>query len=62
MTQIHPFLTLSESTQRQLFKGLLVLTTIVMAAMALIDRQLKSPAVPFGIVSFELAGNQAHAQ
>lgn len=41
---------------------LAVATAIVMTAMGLIDRPLRSAATPYGIVSFELAGDVPTAQ
>ena len=37
-------------------------TAVVMLAMGLIDRPLRTPAAPHGIVSFELAGDVPTAQ
>ncbi len=40
-----------------MFWPLLIATLIVMAAFQILDRPLRTPAAPYGIVSFELAGN-----
>jgi len=58
----HPFEFLSNPAQRRAFLALLILSSLLMGAMALLDRQLKTTAAPFGIVSFELARTQTNSQ
>ena len=58
----HPFEWLSKTEQKWTFVILLALTLLVMAGLQVIDRPLKTEAAPSGIVSFELAGEQAKAQ
>ncbi len=49
----HPVVSLSFS----LFWPLLVATLLVMALFQFLDRPLRTPAAPWGVVSFELAGS-----
>jgi hypothetical protein len=42
--------------------SLIAATFVVMAAMGVLDQRLKTGAVPFGIVSFEIAGDVPTAQ
>jgi len=62
MNSQHPFQWLTEVAQRRAFLALLVLTAILMVAMAYLDRPLQTAVAPWGIVSFELAGNPTQAQ
>ncbi len=45
-----------------LFWPLLAATLVVMALFQILDRPLRTPAAPWGIVSFELAGSMDKAQ
>jgi hypothetical protein len=58
----HPLAAISHGARRRLFVVLLVLTLAGMAVMRTADRPITNPAVPHGIVSFELAGTPARAQ
>lgn len=52
----HPFTWLSPTGHKALFIIGLILTVGTMISLQLIDRELRTPAAPNGIVSFELAG------
>jgi hypothetical protein len=57
----HPFEAIPAAARARALIPLLLLTAIVMAGLALLDRDLKTAASPAGIASFELAGNVATA-
>ncbi len=57
-----PFDFISIDRQKRLFLPLLVLTLLAMAALQGIDQGLRTTAAPWGIVSFEIAGQPAAAQ
>jgi len=57
-----PFNWIPPTTQKRLFRGLLLLTLVVIVGLQVIDNHLKTGVAPSGIVSFELAGTQAQAQ
>ncbi len=58
----HPFEYLSTAAQRRAFMALLVFTLVVAAGMQVLGGPLKTEAAPYGIVSFEFAGEQSQAQ
>jgi hypothetical protein len=58
----HPFVWITESTQRRAFWGLLVLAALFMVTLNVLDHPLKTEASPYGIISFELAGELATSQ
>ena len=58
----HPFVWLSESTQKSAFWGILVFTLASMMGMHIIGRPLVNETSPCGIVSFEFAGTFDRAQ
>lgn len=57
MRMRHPFEWLTESKHRGIFLSLLLLTLIVSLGLTMLSRPLKTEIAPYGIVSFELAGN-----
>ena len=57
----HPFEKISSSQRKRLFWGLLVVTLVVMILLNIVGGPLITPAAPYGIVSFELAGNVTEA-
>ena len=59
MLKMHLFAALNTLTQRRLFARLVVLSVILI--LQELDRPLQTEAVPWGIVSFELAGDLARA-
>ncbi len=58
----HPFETMSPARRGTVLRRFMLTTVIVAIAMGVLDEQLKTPAVPFGIGSFELAGDVPTAQ
>jgi hypothetical protein len=58
----HPFEWLTESTQRRAFWGLLVLAVVLLTTLNVLDHPLKTEASPYGIISFELAGELSTSQ
>jgi hypothetical protein len=58
----HPFVWLAESTQRRGFWVLLVLAVVLLITLNVLDHPLKTEASPYGIISFELAGELSISQ
>lgn len=52
----HPLLAWPDAPLRDLARGSLALSLLVMAVLATIDAGLRCPSAPLGIVSFEIAG------
>lgn len=57
-----PFIWLSPVARKWLWLGSLVLSATFLLAMAMLDGNLKTAAAPSGIISFQFAGDLAHAQ
>jgi len=57
-----PFLWLSSVARKRLWLGSLVISATSLLAMTVLDVALKTPAAPSGIISFQFAGDFAHAQ
>lgn len=58
----NPAVSLLVEKRKPVFWSLFLLTLAIMAVLNLVDQPLITPAAPFGIVSFELAGNDTRAQ
>jgi hypothetical protein len=58
----HPFQILSQQRIIRYFIPLLLLNLALMATLNILDKPLKTPTAPNGIVSFELAGDVATSQ
>jgi hypothetical protein len=58
---MYPFLKISAKNMPRIFFPLLVLTLILMVVMNWIAISLETNAAPYGIISFELAGNAANS-
>jgi hypothetical protein len=58
----HPLAAIPPGRRRRAFLPFLALTLAVMTVLGSVDRRITTPAVPHGIVSFELAGDVATAQ
>jgi hypothetical protein len=58
----HPFEWLSKTAQKRAFVVLLVLAVVVMVSLQVFGSPLKTRVAPFGIVSFEFAGEQSQAK
>lgn len=58
----HPLLTIPPGRRRRFFAPLLVLTLALSGVLGSVDMPLRTDAAPYGIVSFELAGDPASAQ
>ena len=61
MLKMHLFSALNPLAQLRFFAGLVVLSVILILILQELDRPLQTEAVPWGIVSFELAGDLARA-
>ncbi len=57
----HPFVRLSPRVRRGALLALAPLAVAMMLLLARLDAELRTPASPSGIVSFEFAGDQASA-
>lgn len=62
MRSAHPFLWLSDTSQRRALPLLIILALIGSGVMTWLDSPLRTPAAPFGIGSFELAKTLAQSQ
>ena len=62
MQGVHPFLWLSDASQRRALPYLIVLTLIGSGVMTWLDTPLRTAEAPFGIGSFELARTLARSQ
>ena len=58
----HPFIWLSDTAQKRSLLALAVLSLGLMGVLQALDSALRTDAAPYGILSFELAGNLANAQ
>ena len=58
----HPLSRLPSDVQRRVFWPLAILSSALLVVFQVIDRVLRSPAAPYGIVSLELAGSVPAAQ
>jgi len=58
----HPFARCSLRARRTALWALAALAALCMLVLAALDAELRTPAAPNGIVSFELAGDAARAQ
>ena len=58
----HPLEAIPVGRRRYVFLPLLALTLAVLAALGEIDKPLRTAAVPWGIISFEVAGDVARAR
>ena len=59
---LHPCEHMIPATQKRWLILLCIVTLLVMGVLNIVDIPLKTPAVPMGIVSFELAGDFTTAQ
>jgi hypothetical protein len=57
----HPLEKISSTYRKKLFWGLLVVTLVVMILLNIVGQLLITSAAPYGIVSFELAGDVSEA-
>ncbi|MBF0233070.1 MAG: hypothetical protein HQK65_08535 [Desulfamplus sp.] len=59
---VHPFEWLSHNAQKRAFIALAILTVVLMASLQILGMPLITKSAPYGIVSFEFAGDQIQAQ
>lgn len=57
-----PFVWLSPVARKWLWLAGLAVSAIFLLAMSMLDADLKTPAAPWGIISFQFAGDLAHAR
>ncbi len=57
----HPFEQIPGNLAKAIFGGLFILTLLLMVLMNLIGAPLETAAAPYGIISYELAGNSKNA-
>ena len=62
MSQLDPFRWLSPLSRKRIWFGSLLVSATLLWAMSLLDTSLKTTAAPWGIVSFEFAGDLQNAQ
>ncbi|MBF0259331.1 MAG: hypothetical protein HQK62_10915 [Desulfamplus sp.] len=62
MKLLHPFEWLSHNAQKRAFIALAILTVVLMASLQILGMPLITKSAPYGIVSFEFAGDQIQAQ
>lgn len=58
----HPLESIPGRTRHRVFALFLVATLLVMAVLNILDVELRTPAAPWGIVSYELAGTVSAAE